>query len=86
MEKRGTEKSYNYLFTADGKLYVDGVIADPSPSTNDDKYPASAGWKQFVFKKVTFYLLKKGGKLQVVPVNQESSTSYFINYSSVFPI
>ena len=67
---------YNYLVTPDGQLYVNGQKVNPSPSTNDEKYPSSAGWKNFIYHKVTFYLREDGaGKFEIVPVAQKYSKS-----------
>lgn len=68
------KSSFDYRITDDGNLYIDGQIINLFPSTNDAKYPASDGWMMCVFKGITFYFLKDGGKIVLVPVKQKFTT------------
>jgi len=67
--------SFNTLITDDGKLYINGQVINPFPSSNKERYPKSAGWLMFVYKGITFYFLKQGAAISLVPVKQKFSTA-----------
>ena len=66
-------RPFNYMFAADGTIYMDGQPIKGMPSANDEKYPAKDGWQSWIFKKITFYMKKKDEAFAVIPVAQKDS-------------
>ena len=60
--------SYNFHISGDGQISIDGHQITLTPSTDVSKHPASAGWKMFTYNGITFYILIKGGNVQLIPV------------------
>jgi len=76
-------RPFNYMFAADGKIYMDGQPIKPAPSTDDEKYPAKDGWQSWIHKKITFYMKKKDEAFAVIPVAQKETKLRITNPDDV---
>jgi hypothetical protein len=64
---------YNFIVSGSGQLSIDGQQIHTTTSTSTI-YPASAGYKTFVYQGITFYFKMTGGVIELFPMNQHPSS------------